>query len=207
MSTAYVTIVTGLPRSGTRMMIDAITAGGMPAAALPMDSREAAWQMCVDKAVRVPSIKLPDLPESVSLRVILMRRNVNAIVEAQMASIARRQDGRPVLHIDRLRARYDKCLTHMLDELAERRNIHEVLEVSHDALRRCPGAVLGQVNMFLDRRLNVSAMCEQAGRHELDSSHGGAEAEAGAHAPVAIAPSSHSGFLQVLGSSTCSGGL
>ncbi len=105
----FVTIVSGLPRSGTSMMMRMIEAGGMPL--LTDDVRKAdednphgyyeyepvkkiredpSWLEEADgKAVKMVFQLLYDLPRERQYRVVFMRRNVDEILASQKAMLGR----------------------------------------------------------------------------------------------------------------------
>ena len=112
----FVTIVSGLPRSGTSLMMQMLTAGGIPAltdqARAPDESNprgyfeleavketggaDRAWLADArGKAVKVIHFLLQQLPVdgSVAFRVILMQRTMNEVLASQRKMLARQ--GKP----------------------------------------------------------------------------------------------------------------
>src|SRR5215212_2341111 len=104
-----VTIVTGLPRSGTSMMMQMLAAGGMPVLAAAVrapdadnprgylefeaakrTARDAAWVAgAAGKAVKLVHLLLPDLPQEHEYRVLFMRRDMDEVLASQRAMLAR----------------------------------------------------------------------------------------------------------------------
>ena len=103
----WITVVSGLPRSGTSMMMRMLSAGGMPILAddtRPADEDnpfgyyelEAAkglrndrrWlQDAVGKAVKVVHLLLPELPKDHAYRVVMMRRDLGEVLASQRAML------------------------------------------------------------------------------------------------------------------------
>jgi Sulfotransferase family len=110
LSRPFVTVVSGLPRSGTSMMMQMLAAGGLPVLtdqvrASDQDNlkgylefepvkavkRDASWVAeAIGKAVKVVYMLLPDLPAPYQYRVIFMRRDLVEVVGSQQAMLARR---------------------------------------------------------------------------------------------------------------------
>lgn len=109
-----IVVVSGLPRSGTSMMMRMLAAGGMPlftdgARAADGDNplgyfeheavrrlrEDASWvPAAAGKAVKVVSFLLPALPDGFLYRVILMRRPLGEVIASQRRMLERR--GAPV---------------------------------------------------------------------------------------------------------------
>jgi hypothetical protein len=110
---AFVTVVSGLPRSGTSMMMRMLRAGGLPLLTdglrtadednpegyfefEPVKSLEtdATWLPAArGKVVKVISELLPRLPKTEEYRVLFMMRKVEEVLASQSKMLARR--GRP----------------------------------------------------------------------------------------------------------------
>jgi hypothetical protein len=106
---AYMTVVSGLPRSGTSMMMQMLAAGGIPIltdgirAADPGNPRgyleyepvkrtkqDPSWiELAAGKAVKVVYVHLRDLPPAHDYRVIFMRRPTGEVVASQRALLDR----------------------------------------------------------------------------------------------------------------------
>ena len=111
----FVTIVSGLPRSGTSMMMRMLEAGGLPAItdavrAADVDNprgyyefepakktkEDPSWLERADgKAVKMVYQLLYDLPSDRSYRVLFMRRAIDEVLDSQRTMLARlgRDDG------------------------------------------------------------------------------------------------------------------
>ncbi|HEY3826108.1 MAG TPA: hypothetical protein VGL82_16195 [Bryobacteraceae bacterium] len=105
----YVTVVSGLPRSGTSLMMQMLAAGGVPILADGVRSpdednprgyfeyepvrstrRDDSWaSRATGKAVKVIHLLLRDLPGGYRYRVILMRRPIQQVLASQRAMLDR----------------------------------------------------------------------------------------------------------------------
>lgn len=105
----FVTIVSGLPRSGTSMMMRMIEAGGMPLLTdnirqadednplgyyeyepVKKTKEDASWlEEAAGKAVKMVFQLLYDLPRDRQYRVVFMRRNMDEILASQKAMLDR----------------------------------------------------------------------------------------------------------------------
>jgi hypothetical protein len=172
-----ITVVSGLPRSGTSLMMMMLEAGGLP---LLTDgqrvadddnprgyyefepvkglAQDASWiPQARGKAVKVISALLEHLPESETYRVLFMRREMKEILASQRAMLARR--GHPTdlageAHIAQLSHRH---VEEVLQRLRAQPNA-ALLEVSYNDLiaRPLPGA--RAVARFLGAGLDAERM-------------------------------------------------
>ncbi|MBE7211101.1 MAG: sulfotransferase [Gluconacetobacter diazotrophicus] len=179
----WITVVSGLPRSGTSLMMQALAAGGLPPltdaqrAADASNPRgylelEAVKRLKVDrswlpqargKAVKIIHLLLPELVAAVDTgireeyRVVMMRRPVEEVVASQRAMLARQ--GKAAAAVPD--AQLGKLFVDQL-ERAERllagRPEFRVLTVSYPALMADPAAEMARVNEFLGGGLDASAM-------------------------------------------------
>ena len=106
-------IVSGLPRSGTSMMMKMLEAGGIPALTdairaadgdnpkgyyefervKQMDKGDTAWMTSAQgKAVKVISALLQHLPADYEYRVIFVRRNLNEVLASQRKMLINRDE-------------------------------------------------------------------------------------------------------------------
>jgi hypothetical protein len=173
----FVTVVSGLPRSGTSMVMQMLVAGGIPAMtdglrtadddnprgyfefervkALRTDK---AWLPdAVGKVVKVIHMLLPELPDDRAYRVLFLDRDVREVVKSQATMLAR--SGRPGggLPPERLIAVYESQLQQVKAWLAARPNF-AVLSVPHRGLIGDAAAQAKAMNAFLGGGLDESAM-------------------------------------------------
>ena len=107
----YITIVSGLPRCGTSLMMQMIDAGGLRALtdearapdednprgyyeleAVKRTNQDPSWlDAAGGKVVKMAYLLLYDLPADRSYRVVFMKRDLREVVQSQAAMLARRQ--------------------------------------------------------------------------------------------------------------------
>ena len=171
------TVVSGLPRSGTSMMMKMLESGGLPV--LTDDIRAAdednpkgyyefervkkikedqAWlPEAAGKVVKIISFLLLQMPEDHHYRVIFMLRAIPEVLKSQRQMLLRRGENPDASSDSRMQALYEKHLTQARQWLETRPNV-QVLYVDH---RRCiedGPAVAREVNAFLGGILHVEAM-------------------------------------------------
>jgi hypothetical protein len=170
-----ITIASGLPRSGTSLMMQMLDAGGMSVLtdglrrsdnsnprgyfeleAVKQTRQDASWvRTALGRAVKVIYRLLPDLPDGFSYRVIFMRRNLDEVVASQQVML-----GRPTLAaVDhrRLVGIFQRELAHIDFWLASRPNM-PTHHVQHSEALMHPAAVAQGICEFLQRPLDISAM-------------------------------------------------
>ena len=178
----FITVVSGLPRSGTSLMMQILAAGGLPPLTdeqrAPDESNprgylefEAVKRLKADKswlpqargkAVKIIHLLLselaaPGVPEGLEFRVVMMRRPVEEVVASQRAMLARQGKAAAALPD----AQLGKMFTDQL-ERAERllagNPRFRVCTVQYPALVADPAAEAARVNAFLDGGLDEAAM-------------------------------------------------
>ena len=173
----WVTIVSGLPRSGTSLMMQMLQAGGL---ALLTDGHRAAdtnnprgyfeleavkhsrselgWlAQASGRAVKVIHLLLPQLPPGRQYRVVFMLRDLAEVVASQRAML--KQQGRPgaALTDERLGGVFQKQIAEVRQWLSAQPNFRMLYVNYHDLLKD-PLAGAEQVAAFLDGSLNPAAM-------------------------------------------------
>ena len=172
---AFITVVSGLPRSGTSLMMQMLAAGGMepltdrlrpadddnprgyfefePVKKLKLDSD---WlPQARGKAVKLISQLLFDLPATQSYRILFMRRDLDEVLASQTAMLARR--GTPAARQEKLRDAFSAHLQKIGAWLDQRANM-ATRDVDYASLVIHPSQVAAQVNHFLGAGLDVQAM-------------------------------------------------
>ncbi|HEX8816140.1 MAG TPA: hypothetical protein VF753_11615 [Terriglobales bacterium] len=175
-----ITIVSGLPRSGTSLMMQMLAAGGMdvltdgerrPDEDNPRGYYE--WERAKllprepsligeaeGKAVKVISQLLMSLPADHDYRVIFMERPLEEVVASQAEMIKRRGTAGPGLGPAQMKAALQAHLNQVMSWVRAGKNVTFHL-VSHHELIGDPAKVAGAVKHFLDIPLNTEAMAEQ----------------------------------------------
>jgi tetratricopeptide (TPR) repeat protein len=176
-----ITIVTGLPRSGTSMMMQMLVAGGI--SPLTDGNREAdesnpkgyfeyakATQLRSDaswvseargKVVKIVAQLLPDLPTEIDgapahYRIVFMQRDLNEVLASQHTMLERQGRQGANLERDRLAAVFEEQLQKVYG-LIEDRQI-PCLKIEHALAIKDPQSVAESVNSFLDDSLDAPAM-------------------------------------------------
>lgn len=174
------TIVSGLPRSGTSMMMKMLEAGGVP---IMTDSVRTAdvdnpkgyyeYERVKDleketdksyvregrgKALKVISWLLKDLPDDNRYRIVFMRRDLGEVIASQNKMLQHR--GEVDNSDDRMMV--DAYMNHLASVriLARKRSNFEMLEVRYDTAVKDPAAAARLVNGFLGGKLDEGKMRE-----------------------------------------------
>ena len=172
-----ITIVSGLPRSGTSLMMQVLEAGGLPI--LKDDIREAdadnpkgyyefervkqvaqdpAWlKDARGKGVKMVSALLLDLPNTFTYRVVFMRRKMDEILASQKTMLQR--SGRPTDAIsdEKMAALFRKHLSQVEKWLGEQPNV-QVLYVSYNEMIADPIREIERIGQFLGNELDTDKM-------------------------------------------------
>jgi hypothetical protein len=173
-----VIVVSGLPRSGTSVMMKMLSAGGVPLLidgirAADPDNPEGYYELervkqlpkgdrawldgAGGKAVKIISALLQHLPPEHRYRVIFMRRNIAEVLRSQRAMIARSKG--PLKHDDeaQMAALFEKHLRQVEGWLRAQPSF-AVLDISYNELLRDPTTQVDRVVRFLERPLDREAM-------------------------------------------------
>ncbi len=171
-------IVSGLPRSGTSMMMKMLEAGGLP---IMTDSIRAAdidnpkgyyeYERVKDlekekdksyikegrgKVLKVISFLLKDLPDENAYKIIFMRRDLGEVIASQNKMIKHRgekDDSDDKMMIDA----YMNHLAAVRIMVRKRPNF-EMVEIRYDTTVQDPKEAARQVNVFLGGKLDEAAM-------------------------------------------------
>jgi len=172
-----VTIVSGLPRSGTSMMMRMLDAGGLPALTdhvrkadadnprgyfefepVKKTKEDPSWlDQAGGRAVKMVYRLLYDLPPGREYRIIFMRRRIEEVVASQDVMLSRRgRQGGDLSH-EKLVGLFEQQLAEF-DAWAGRQPSFKVLYVSYNDTLANPAATVQAVNAFLGGGLDVAAM-------------------------------------------------
>jgi hypothetical protein len=173
----FATVVSGVPRSGTSLMMQMLAAGGIE---LLADSErapnadnprgyfefapvrrlrdESSWfPEALGRAVKVFYALLKSLPDDVAARIVFMQRDLEEVVASQRAMLARSGNPSDVLPPERMieifRAQVDATLTWVSQQPRL-----QLLEVAYAQAIREPESVASAVDEFLGGGLDVVAM-------------------------------------------------
>ena len=174
-----VVIVSGLPRSGTSMLMGMLAAGGL--ATVVDGIREAdddnpkgyheleqvkeldkggdtSWlDDAPGKCLKVISFLLQHLPSTHHYKIVFVRRNLQEVLASQRTMLERRGESDGDASDEEMATMFAAHLTKMERQLAARPNC-EVLYVDHRATLDSPREVATQINRFLGDRLDVEKM-------------------------------------------------
>lgn len=179
-SQEYVTIVSGLPRSGTSMMMKMLEAGGIP----PMtdeirtadkdnpkgyyefervkrlDKGDTSWvKDAQGKVVKVISALLKHLPSEYEYRVIFMRRSMPEILASQRKMLVHRGENADDMDDKKMAALFDKHLQSVLEWMQTQPNV-SALHVHYGDMLADPLPQIERIVQFLDRDLDVEKMMD-----------------------------------------------
>ena len=175
-----IAIVSGLPRSGTSLMMQILAAGGMPILTdgertpdtdnprgycewepvklLPKDP--SLIDQAEGKAVKVISQLLFALPPSHEYKVIFMRRPLEEVVASQAEMIRRRSSAAPAVPAAQMMAALQAHLNQVKSWLKDKPNI-SLIDVHHRDLLGDPKRACALVKEFLSYELDLEAMVQQ----------------------------------------------
>ncbi|MFZ1628682.1 MAG: sulfotransferase domain-containing protein [Anaerolineae bacterium] len=174
----YVTVVSGLPRSGTSMMMQMLAAGGLSAMTDAIRQADAdnprgyfevervkrlkdgdgAWMSeAQGKAIKIISALLEHLPPNQRYKVIFMQRTLAETLASQRKMLIHRGEDPARIDDAELTRLFQKHLQKVEAWLAGQPNI-TVLYVNYNEMIAAPSPFLTQINRFLDQRLDSEQM-------------------------------------------------
>lgn len=173
----YVTIVAGLPRSGTSLLMQMLAAGGIPALTdnirqadhdnlrgywefepVKQTAKDPSWLAeAPGKVVKMVFRLLYDLPANYRYRVVFTERKLEEVLASQRAMLVRQGKQGASLSDEQLArvftGQVDQCLTW----LAQQPNF-SMLKINYNALIGDPLPEALRMNEFLGSNLDVAAM-------------------------------------------------
>ncbi len=178
-----ITIVSGLPRSGTSLMMQMLKAGGLTVLSdgertpdednpkgylewelikqLPQDPSLIA--QAEGKAVKVISQLLLSLPDGHEYRVIFMQRPLPEILKSQDEMLRRRGNENLIGNNAPIEDAFQRHLLQVTQRIGGKPNI-QALRVHYHRTLREPAAVAAEVANFLGADLDVLEMVKQVDR-------------------------------------------
>ncbi len=175
-----ITIVSGLPRSGTSMMMKMLEAGGLPPLtdhlraadddnpkgyyeferAKKLRDGDVEWlPQAQGKVVKAIAALLPDLPPTYAYRVIFMRRAMPEVLASQKQMLIRRGEDPNKVGDAELTRLFEKHLAQVDAWIKTQPNITR-LDVDYNQMLKDPVPQVIAVNQFLDGTLDVDKMLE-----------------------------------------------
>ena len=173
-----IVIVSGLPRSGTSMMMKMLEAGGLTVMTdairqadidnpkgyyeyervknLEKETDKSYVREARGKVLKVISFLLKDLPDDNYYRVIFMRRHLDEVIASQNKMLDRRGES-SIEDRETMAEAYRNHLAAVKILVRKRPNL-EMLEFRYDEAVKSPREAARAVNAFLGGRLDESAM-------------------------------------------------
>jgi hypothetical protein len=174
----YIVVVSGLPRSGTSMMMKMLQAGGMEIMTdnlrvadennpkgyyefervKQLDKGDIAWVAeAQGKVIKVISYLLEFLPADFHYKVIFMRREMAEILASQRHMLER--DGKPGSSANdaQMATLFNKHLVKVENWLAQQKNI-QTLYSSYNETLVSPDETLERLNQFLEGKVSLAGM-------------------------------------------------
>ena len=174
-----VTIVSGLPRSGTSMMMRMLEAGGVPVFAdgrrtadvdnphgyfeverikdLERETDKSYVREARGRALKVISFLIRFLPDDNAYKVIFMRRELDEVLDSQDKMIQRLGTQDAAAEREAMKEAYRNDIVRTRLHCKKQPNF-ELLEVHYAATISDPAAAARAVNAFLGGRLDEAAM-------------------------------------------------
>ncbi len=172
-----VTIVSGLPRSGTSMMMKMLEAGGLTALidnirvadednpggyyefeAVKQTRQDASWlKDAKGKVVKMVYRLLYDLPKGYEYRVVFMRRNLDEVLASQKVMLNRHGKDDGAIKDEQMAKMFRSHLAEFMSWIPRQSNF-QMLEVDYNQMLAEPANMVAKINEFLGGSLNADAM-------------------------------------------------
>ena len=173
----FITIVSGLPRSGTSMMMRMLEAGGMPVVVdhdrkpdpdnphgyfefepIKKLKEDVSWVPgAVGHVVKAVYLLLYDLPKNLNYRVIFMRRDLPEVIASQDTMLRRSGASTGALDKKMLARHFETQIRQSDTWLAQQPNFR-TLRMPYADVVRDPTAAAQSIATFLDGRVDPTKM-------------------------------------------------
>lgn len=173
----YLTVVSGLPRSGTSMMMRMLDRGGLPVIIdnertadednplgyyefepVKQTKKDASWvDDSAGKCVKMVYQLVYDLPTHHKYRVLFMRREMKEVLASQKVMLDRHGASDDSVSDDQMASLFLSQLKAFEDWVAQQDHI-EMIEVSYNRMLSNPPEEIARVNEFLEGVLDTEAM-------------------------------------------------
>lgn len=174
----FITVVSGLPRSGTSLMMQMLHAGGLPALTdqartadednprgyfeferVKQVKNDKAWiEDAQGRVVKMVHLLLLDLPLDRQYRIVMMRRDLHEVVQSQATMLQRSGKAGAALAAEQLMRIYEQQMATVLKWLSDRPDHFKTLEVHYGQLIADPAGHATKLAAFLDGGMDVQAM-------------------------------------------------
>ena len=174
----FITIVSGLPRSGTSLMMSMLAAGGIevltdqlriadddnPVGYFELEEvkklikGEHSWLARSNgKAVKVISTLLPYLPDEYRYRIIFMRRAIEEVLASQRTMLINRGENPDKISDDQMAEMFEKNLQQSERWINSQANATRI-NINYKQLINNPGPLVAEINKFLGGGLDENKM-------------------------------------------------
>lgn len=177
MNKEIITIVSGLPRSGTSMLMKMLEAGGMeiltdhirtadtdnPKGYYEFEkvkelAKDKSWLASAKgKTVKIISALLEHLPPNYTYKIIFMRRNMDEILASQKEMLIRRGQPTDQVTDENMKKMFLKHIQEVEDWLARQPNM-DVFYINYNEVLKEPVQHSEKINQFLGNILNTKNM-------------------------------------------------
>ena len=177
MNSKTVIIVSGLPRSGTSMMMKMLQAGGIPVLTderrradpdnpkgyyeferVKQLEQDTTWlKDATGKAVKVISALLPKLPPDYTYKIVFMLRNMQEVLASQRQMLIRRREPTDRVSDQKIARAFEKHLARVRRWAESQPNI-DILYVDYAQVLQDPAGQANAINQFLDHTLDAANM-------------------------------------------------
>ena len=170
-------IVSGLPRSGTSMVMKMLEVGGIEPLTdnirkadidnpkgyyefervkkLPEDTE---WlRDAKGKVVKVLAELMKHLPDGYNYKIIFIERNIEEIIRSQKKMLIRRGEDPNKVSDDEIKALFNKYLKIMKQRIEKRDNM-DVLYINYNEIIQNPLGSIKEINQFFDGALDEGKM-------------------------------------------------
>jgi hypothetical protein len=173
-----ITVVSGLPRSGTSMMMKMLEAGGLdvmvdnirsPDADNPLGYYEfevvknlqkgnTEWLFKArGKVVKIIATLIPYLPDTYHYRIVFMQRELTEIMASQLKMLSNRGEKHDSINVELMTNIYQKHLKQVDYWVNRQANVRRI-EISYNDLISSPRPQIAQINEFLGGELDIKCM-------------------------------------------------
>lgn len=174
----WIAVVSGLPRSGTSMMMKMLEAGGIPLLSdgqrtadednpkgyyefervKKLRDGDIAWlPEAQGKVVKIISALLSYLPDTYEYRLVFMERNIQEILVSQKKMLIRRGEDPDKVDDKEMQMLFQKHLQQVDDWIRSKKNI-TCLKVNYNSVLADPTQYVATLNTFFGNSLNAEKM-------------------------------------------------
>ena len=175
-----ITIVSGLPRSGTSMMMKMLEAGGLPLlidnSRIPDEDNPAGYYEfepvkkldqgnfdwladAQGKALKVIAALLTHLPSADTYQIIFMRRDMSEILASQRKMLLNRGEDPNKIDDEEMAHLFERHLFNVISWIDHQPNMRQI-DINYNQLLEDPRPQAEQINRFLGNNLDIEGMLQ-----------------------------------------------